>query len=88
MIKKLLVASSLAACFVVAGCGKNKAVKAFEELADEVCACKDSACAMEAATKLQGKMTELMDEKGTQSDVEAIQAATKKMQGCMESLKK
>ncbi len=88
MIKKLLVANLLAASLLVAGCGKNKAVKAMEDLADEVCACKDTNCAMEAMKNLQAKMKDLMDEKGTQSDVEAIQAASKKMQGCVQSLGK
>jgi hypothetical protein len=86
-MKKLLVASTLSALFLL-GCGKNKAVKASEDMADAVCACKDLQCAMEAAKKGQQELMGMLDEKGTQSDVDAIKDATKKMQSCVEALGK
>ena len=42
MSEKLFVVMAL--MFAV-GCSKNKAVKAAEDMADAVCACKDAACA-------------------------------------------
>ena len=88
MIKKLLVANCLAVLVLAAGCGKNKVVKAAEDMADEVCACKDTKCALDAMKKGQEKVLQMMDEKGTQSDVDAITAAGKRMQDCVQSLAK
>jgi hypothetical protein len=86
MTRTLLVLTTFA--LLAAGCGKNKAVKATEDLADEVCACKDVQCAMDAAKRGTEKLMGMMDEKGTESDVDAIKAATKRMQDCMRDIAK
>jgi hypothetical protein len=86
-MKNLIVASMLSV-LALGGCGKNKAVKATEDLADAVCACKDIACAGETAKKGQEELMGMLDEKGTQSDLDAIMEATKRMQKCMTDLTK
>jgi hypothetical protein len=82
-MKKMLVVCALA----FLGC-KNKAVKATEDMADEVCACKDPQCALEAAKKGQEKLKGMMDEKGTQADLDEAQVAIKRMQQCITDLAK
>ena len=69
-----------------AGCGTNKAVKAAEDMATAVCACKDSKCAMEAAKKGADELSKMANEKGTEADAKKIQTATEKMTKCMTDL--
>jgi hypothetical protein len=88
MIKKLVVPNLLAAGVLVAGCGKSTAVKATEDLADAVCACRDTNCAVETLKKGRESVMATVDAKGTQSDVEAMKAAWDKIQGCVQSLGK
>jgi hypothetical protein len=84
---KLLVATLVTVG--LAGCGKNKAVKAAEDMADEVCACKDAACAAEAAKKGgEVLMGMAKDATGTESDAKAIVAASNRMQECIKKLTK
>ncbi len=84
---KIVIASlSLSALVLAAGCGKNKAVKATEDMADAVCKCKDMACATEAVNKGTAELMKYKDEKGTESDAKAIQAASEKMAKCMAKL--
>jgi hypothetical protein len=81
---KLLVA--MVASLLVFGCGKNKAVKAAEDMADTVCACKDAACAEQAAKTGQAALMGMANERGTESDGKAILAAMERMQSCLTKL--
>jgi hypothetical protein len=85
-IIKMAVASLALGVFLLGGCGKNKAVQFTEDLANEVCACKDVQCAQDVVKKGADKMMEFKDEKGTESDLKAIQAASEKMQECMKKM--
>ena len=87
MKMRVSVAACLASLALVAGCGKNKAVKAAEDMADAVCACKDTACAAAAAKKGEEALAGMMNESGTESDAKAITDAMAKMQGCLDKIK-
>ena len=79
---------TLAAVALAAGCGKNPTVSAVERMADEICACPDAACAREVHARRMAELLEKhRDAKGTDGDRRAIEAAGKRMQGCMERLK-
>jgi hypothetical protein len=84
---KMVVGSVvLGTLFLVGGCGKNEAVKAAEDMADEVCKCKDLACAQEATSKGTEKLMKLKDTKGTEDDAKKILKAGEKMSECMSKL--
>ena len=85
-MSKLLIAVLLSSLAVLPACGKNKAVKAAEEMADEVCACKDVMCAASAAKKGQDKLMGMLNETGTESDAKAITEAASRMQDCVSKL--
>jgi hypothetical protein len=89
MMTRKLVVAMLVTVGLAAGCGKNKAVQAAEDMADEVCACKDAACAAAAAKKGQEALMGMMkDARGTESDAKALLAAGERMQECVKKLTK
>jgi hypothetical protein len=76
-----------AALLLVAACGKNRAVQAVEELAQAVCACADRACADDLIAKAAERFaTELAEARGTEADVQAIQAAEARIAACKKKL--
>jgi hypothetical protein len=76
----------LVAVLALGACGKPPAVKAAEELADEVCACKEIACATKAAAAGVEKLSALRDQQGSDKDVKAIEKATERAKACMDKL--
>jgi hypothetical protein len=85
-VKMVIGSALLGTLFLVGGCGKNEAVKAAEDMADEVCKCKDMACAQEATSKGTEKLMKFKDTKGTEDDAKKILAAGEKMSECMQKL--
>ena len=89
MVKNIqLVLGTLALAALLGGCGKNEAVKATEEWADTVCACKDFDCAMKANLEGAEKIKKYRDARGTKGDLDAMQKATKRLQDCMNEVVK
>ncbi len=82
MRRWLLVAVGLAA----AGCGKNKAVRFAEDLADAVCACHDLACVEAVRKKSLEELPKVTDATGYDSDERAIRAAGARMKECQERI--
>jgi hypothetical protein len=87
-MKKRLVLAICTALLLGLGCGKNKAVKAMDDWADEVCACETAQCALDAANRGTKMMQEMRDVEGTESDLKAITAAGKRAQDCARKLRK
>lgn len=87
-MRSTFVVAAVAALALGFGCSKNKAVKAMEDWADEVCDCKDAKCAMEVAQKGTKLMKEYADAEGTESDMKAILAAGHRAQDCVKKLSK
>ena len=85
---KSMFVAAFVSIALVAGCGKNKAVKAAEDLADAVCACKDAACAATESKKGMDALMALANESGTESDAKAITDAMERMQTCTAKLTK
>jgi len=63
----------------LAACGKN-VVQQVETLADEACACKDKAC-IEAVKQRMDELKKT-EEKPSDADRPAVEAAAKRMQQC------
>lgn len=82
----MIVASLSLGALLWAGCGKNEAVKAAEDMADAVCKCKDLKCAQDAATAGAEKLMKFANAKGTESDAKKIVAAGEKARKCIEKL--
>ena len=76
-LKFALVLCAGAMIFGACG-GKNAAVKAFEDYASSVCACKDVKCATDATNAFQKKAKDLAKSAGSASeaDKKAVAAAT------------
>jgi hypothetical protein len=70
----------------LAACSNAKAVKAMDDVANQMCACKpgDAKCLGDAQQALQDTAAKLKDEKGTDSDKKKIEAALKKATDCYE----
>jgi hypothetical protein len=83
---KLFFGTMILATVALAGCGKNKLVKATEDYADKTCACKDMDC-VKKETDAYGKVVdESKDSRGSDDDVKAIEAAGKKASDCITKL--
>jgi len=70
----------------LAACGKNKAVRYAEELADQVCACVDLACVEAVRKKSLEELPKVSDATGYESDERAIRAAGARMKECQDRL--
>jgi len=70
----------------LAGCGKNKAVKYSEEMADAVCACPNLACVETVRKKGMEDLPKVADATGFESDERAIRAAGARMKECQDRL--
>ena len=86
--RKMLVGSLMGLLLLAGGCGKNKAVKAAEDMAAAVCACKDAECAMKALEKGSAQLAKMTEEKGTESDAKELMKAMSKAQECATKLTK
>jgi hypothetical protein len=73
-------------CVVLPACGKNKAVRYAEELADSVCRCPDIACVEAVRRKSLDELPRLGDATGYDSDDRAIRAAGARMKECQDKL--
>src|SRR5262249_20224630 len=82
----MIRASSLALLLALVGCGKNKAVKYSEEMADAVCACADLACVETVRKKGLEELAKVADAAGFESDERAIRAAGARMKECQDRL--
>lgn len=65
--------------FTLAGCGKS-VVEQVEALADETCACKDTACVEAVGARM--KELKEKEEKPSDADKPALEAALSRMQQC------
>ena len=74
------------AFFVLAACGKNKAVRYAEELADAVCACGDIGCVEKVRKKSLDELPRFSDATGYESDERAIHAAGARMKACQDKI--
>jgi hypothetical protein len=82
-IRWLVVVSLVA----LAGCGKNEAVEAAEDMADAVCKCKDIACAQQASEEGSAKLMKLAEStRGTEDDAKKILAASERAGNCIQKL--
>ena len=90
MSKKNVLAVSLALALGAFGfgCGKNEAVKLADDMANDICKCKDMKCIEEVNKKFEPKMAKLANAKGSKGDEEAIKKAGEKMAGCMTKMMK
>ena len=77
---------TLAFTALLFGCGKNEAVKATEDMAAAVCACKDLACAQKVSQEQAEKLMKMKDAKGSQADADAIKKAGEKAADCMKKI--
>jgi hypothetical protein len=75
-------------CLAFGACGKNKAVRFAEELADSVCHCADLACVEAVRKKSLDELPRLGDATGYESDERAIRAAGTRMKECQDRLAK
>jgi hypothetical protein len=80
---KLFFGSMIFALVALAGCGKNKLVKATEDYADKTCACKDMDCVKKETEAYSKVVDESKDSRGSDDDVKAIEAAGKKASDCV-----
>ena len=79
-------ACALVLALALVACGKNKAVKYSEELADAVCACADLACVETVRKKGLEDLPKVADATGFESDERAIRAAGTRMKECQDRL--
>lgn len=75
-------------CLTLGACGKNKAVRFAEELADSVCKCPDLTCVEAVRRKSLDELPRLGDATGYESDERAIRAAGARMKECQDHLAK
>jgi len=73
-------------CLTIGGCGKNKAVRYSEELADAVCKCPDLTCVETVRKKSLEELPRLADSTGYDSDDRAILAAAARLKECQDRL--
>jgi hypothetical protein len=74
---------------VLAGCDRESpGVKAANRMADEVCACKDLACASKAAAAGRADLEKLRDSLGSSKDADRVVAAGKRAAECVARLGK
>ena len=86
MLKRTAVALCVVPMMMFAGCGEHEAVKAMNDFADEICACKDAKCLTDATKKFSELTKKYGDEKVSQGDADKIKAATEKITKCMTEL--
>ncbi len=74
--------------FSAGACSNTKAVKAMEDVADQLCACKpgDAKCLQDASKAIEETTQKLSGEKGTDGDKKKIEAANKRAQDCYAKL--
>ena len=73
---------------LLSGCGKHQAVKELEAIAEKVCACKDRDCAREEWKATLPVIEKYRDEKASDSDLKAINAAGARMKECVAQIEK
>jgi hypothetical protein len=86
MMRALPIVAVALAVAVSGGCGKNTAVKYSEQMADDVCACADLACAEAVRKKGLEDLPKVADATGFDSDERAIRAAGARMKECQDRL--
>jgi hypothetical protein len=81
-----LVVSVALVLALAPACGKNKAVRYADELADAVCACPDLACVEKVRKKGLDDLPRVSDATGNDADERAIHAAGARMKACQDKL--
>jgi hypothetical protein len=76
---KLTFGTLVFGALLAGGCGKSAGLKAIEEMADKVCACKDAECAQKVMTEAFAKNK---DTKAKKSEEEALKKATMRAMEC------
>jgi hypothetical protein len=89
-MRRILLGTVLVLVLVLAlasaACGKNKAVRYADELADAVCACTDLACVEKVRKKSLDELPSVSDATGNDADERAIRAAGARMKACQDKL--
>ncbi len=81
-IKSIAFSLSLAASFVLVGCGDSSIVKSFDSAKDKVCACDTVACAEKAMEAI-----EIPDSEPSKGDMEKVEKISDEMGKCMKKLR-
>ena len=81
-IKSITISLSLAASFVLVGCGDSSIVKSFDSAKDKVCACDTVECAEKAMEAI-----EIPDSEPSKSDMEKVEKISDEMGKCMTKLR-
>ena len=76
----------LALLVALPACGKNKAVRYADDLADAVCACTDLPCVEKVRKKSLDDLPRVSDATGSDADERAIRAAGARMKVCQDKL--
>jgi hypothetical protein len=79
----ILLAAALA---LTPACAKSKTTKVIDELADQVCACKDLDCAMKAGAAAAKQLEKMRDDSGGEAAAKEVEAANKRIEACMNKL--
>ncbi|MFT5431138.1 MAG: hypothetical protein ACI9OJ_001817 [Myxococcota bacterium] len=84
-LKKIVLALCVVPVLAFAGCGESEAVKDMNAIADELCECKDAACAAKASAKLAELGVKHKDTKVTEADKKKVTEAGERAMKCATS---